>query len=208
VGDCHLPLDQAAFTVGLGGYITANGSVRSQIRNDELIINPNRVCRLHLRGSCKYGKDCKNIHLCSKLGENFVLRPAVPSERQSLSSNSSRRSSIGHTPKDLTPHEAAALVIHDSFSQVVVPPPDVKKESETPSLGTEDSCEQSFREKKLEQGRERHCFGDELDDPESKAPETLDFSFDTATMPTFPQRWGGSPVPCFASASLRQMVAC
>lgn len=217
VGDCHLPLDQAAFTIGFGAHITAIGNLKSQIRNDELLVNPSRVCRLHLRGGCKYGKDCKNIHLCSKLGESFVLRPAAGSERQSISSTSSRRSSIGHTPKDLTPQEAAALVIHESFSQVIVPP-EAKKEATAAPASAEDSLEQSFHDNKAsqdltQQRRERHCFGDELDDAASAPSTAFDFCFDISSLspkqelPTFGQ-WGESPVPCIASSSLRQMVAC
>lgn len=53
-----------------------------------------KMCRLHLRGACKYGKDCKNVHLCSKLGE-AVLAPThspVPEERRSsVSSTGSSR---------------------------------------------------------------------------------------------------------------------
>lgn len=37
-----------------------------------------RICRLHMRGCCKYGKDCKNVHACSKLGEKFLSAPTVP----------------------------------------------------------------------------------------------------------------------------------
>jgi hypothetical protein len=218
VGDCHLPLDQAAFTIGFGAHITAIGNLKSQIRNDELMVNPSRVCRLHLRGGCKYGKDCKNIHLCSKLGENFVLRPAAGSERQSISSTSSRRSSIGNTPKDLTPQEAAALVIHNSFSQVTVSP-EVKKEAAAVPRSAADSLEHSLGDTKLpmdalQQRRERHCFGDDLDEAMPPPSSAFDFCFDISSLspkqelPTFDQQWGGSPVPCIASSSLRQMVAC
>ena len=28
-------------------------------------VSGNRICRLHQKGSCKFGKDCKNVHLCS-----------------------------------------------------------------------------------------------------------------------------------------------
>jgi hypothetical protein len=182
------------------------------------MVNPSRVCRLHLRGGCKYGKDCKNIHLCSKLGENFVLRPAAGSERQSISSTSSRRSSIGNTPKDLTPQEAAALVIHNSFSQVTVSP-EVKKEAAAVPRSAADSLEHSLGDTKLpmdalQQRRERHCFGDDLDEAMPPPSSAFDFCFDISSLspkqelPTFDQQWGGSPVPCIASSSLRQMVAC
>lgn len=33
-----------------------------------------RVCRLHAKGVCKYGKDCKNVHVCCQLGEAAIAR--------------------------------------------------------------------------------------------------------------------------------------
>lgn len=53
-----------------------------------------KMCRLHLRGACKYGKDCKNVHLCSKLGEAILVptQSPAPSERSVCSSASTSRS--------------------------------------------------------------------------------------------------------------------
>eukprot|EP01059_Diplonema_ambulator_P037297 TRINITY_DN9792_c1_g1_i1.p1 TRINITY_DN9792_c1_g1~~TRINITY_DN9792_c1_g1_i1.p1 ORF type:complete len:320 (+),score=81.61 TRINITY_DN9792_c1_g1_i1:75-1034(+) len=33
-----------------------------------LVISTSRICRLHQRNACKYGKDCKNIHICREVG--------------------------------------------------------------------------------------------------------------------------------------------
>uniref|UniRef100_A0A7S1PQ78 C3H1-type domain-containing protein n=1 Tax=Neobodo designis TaxID=312471 RepID=A0A7S1PQ78_NEODS len=36
----------------------------SRARNGQARVQSSRLCRLHLKGSCKFGRDCKNIHLC------------------------------------------------------------------------------------------------------------------------------------------------
>jgi len=38
-----------------------------------------RVCRLHLQGLCKYGKDCRNIHVCGDFMRNIKNAPSTPS---------------------------------------------------------------------------------------------------------------------------------
>jgi hypothetical protein len=55
-GDRQFALNDFAITPALEGLLKrARGPLRVQ---------SSRLCRLHLRGGCKFGRDCKNIHLC------------------------------------------------------------------------------------------------------------------------------------------------
>lgn len=62
-----------AFSAGLIQQFEEHGA---RVEQGILVIPARRICRLHLRGCCKYGKDCKNVHACSKLGEAFLDAPA------------------------------------------------------------------------------------------------------------------------------------
>jgi hypothetical protein len=56
-GDRQFQLRDFGFTASLEVALKrARGPVRVQ---------GTRLCRLHLRGGCKFGRDCKNVHLCS-----------------------------------------------------------------------------------------------------------------------------------------------
>ena len=61
-----------AYTEGLVQQFVVH---RSHVENGRLEVPVRRVCRLHLKSFCKYGKDCKNVHLCCKLGEAFLEEP-------------------------------------------------------------------------------------------------------------------------------------
>lgn len=63
-----------AFTAGLVQQFEEHGA---RVENNVLPVPSRRICRLHMKGCCKYGKDCKNVHVCSKLGENFLVAPAL-----------------------------------------------------------------------------------------------------------------------------------
>lgn len=75
----HYTLADFAFTPALELAVkrTRAGAVRVQAT---------RVCRLHSRGSCKFGRDCKNVHLCPRAVElesfesksSVVVMPTVP----------------------------------------------------------------------------------------------------------------------------------
>lgn len=65
-----------AFTAGLVQQFDDHGATVSA--EGILEIPARRICRLHMRGCCKYGKDCKNVHACIKLGEKFLVAPAAP----------------------------------------------------------------------------------------------------------------------------------
>lgn len=64
-GANYIPLERLAYTPGLV-------EVAAEATGRELVLLGRRICRLHLKGACKYGKDCKNIHVCSKLGEGVL----------------------------------------------------------------------------------------------------------------------------------------
>jgi len=69
--DKKVDADMLAFTIGLESWLCdeAKGNV-------SLTVPTRKICRLHLGGRCKYGKDCKYLHLCSQLGEDFLTCPA------------------------------------------------------------------------------------------------------------------------------------
>ena len=46
------------------GATPALESLLARSRNGKVRVQGSRLCRLHLKGSCKFGRDCKNIHLC------------------------------------------------------------------------------------------------------------------------------------------------
>jgi hypothetical protein len=65
--DKTVDVELLAFTTGLESWL------HDDAREDANTTVPTRkVCRLHLGGRCKYGKDCKYIHLCCQLGEKFL----------------------------------------------------------------------------------------------------------------------------------------
>jgi len=64
--DKKVDAEMIAFTTGLEMWL-------EEVRGTAKAVVPTRqVCRLHLGGRCKYGKDCKYMHLCSTLGEDFL----------------------------------------------------------------------------------------------------------------------------------------
>jgi hypothetical protein len=70
--------DQLAFTTGLAQHIQ-KVSVAAGVGITALPFE--RICRLHLKGNCKYGKDCKNIHVCCKVGEALQRASIDPPTR-------------------------------------------------------------------------------------------------------------------------------
>jgi hypothetical protein len=55
---------QLAYTVGLQDQFTHDGC---GIDAGVATVTLGSICRLQRRGACKYGKDCKRVHVCSKV---------------------------------------------------------------------------------------------------------------------------------------------
>lgn len=139
--------DQVALTTGLSQH------VEQQQLSSLTSLPTKKMCRLHLRGACKYGKDCKNIHLCTKLGEDILSptnTPAPEERRGSLSSNAatSKQNSRTPTPTPGVQHQRSVSGIMDRG--VSTPPPravspaplvaeKVKKSTESAPVATDDS---------------------------------------------------------------------
>jgi len=71
--DKRVDADLLAFTTGLESWLC------DEAKGDPTaVISTRKVCRLHLGGRCKYGKDCKYVHLCSQLGESFLSAAPTP----------------------------------------------------------------------------------------------------------------------------------
>jgi hypothetical protein len=56
----------------------------TRARAGTIRVQSTRLCRLHLNGSCKFGRDCKNIHICPAARPQTVTeaRPAEPTAVQ------------------------------------------------------------------------------------------------------------------------------
>jgi hypothetical protein len=76
------PASRLAFTDGLIQQFRDHGCKEV---HGVIDIPARRVCRLHAKGVCKYGKDCKNVHVCCQLGEAVMVRPnpATPAKAMS-----------------------------------------------------------------------------------------------------------------------------
>lgn len=61
-------LRQLAATSGASAHL--NAAVKANAGKVE--VPWSSVCRLHLKDACKYGKDCKNVHVCCKLGASLL----------------------------------------------------------------------------------------------------------------------------------------
>lgn len=66
----------------------------SRSRTATVRVQANRVCRLHSKGSCKFGRDCKNIHLCSAAKPS----PAPAGGKASAASNRQYAPRDAHRP--------------------------------------------------------------------------------------------------------------
>lgn len=70
----EIAADRVAYTTGLVQHFDALPLSEQQLAAGGVVVLPGKkVCRLHLRAACKYGKDCKSLHVCSTLTED-VLR--------------------------------------------------------------------------------------------------------------------------------------
>ena len=85
-----VPVERVAMTTGLSIHVDSEGAPTQ--------LPAKKMCRLHLRGACKYGKDCKNIHVCTKLGERVLSPPSspVPEPRQSDAHPSTPTPAVAH----------------------------------------------------------------------------------------------------------------
>lgn len=71
-----IPASRISYTDGLIQQFRDHGC---REENGVIAVPARRVCRLHAKGVCKYGKDCKNVHVCCQLGEAVMIRRATPS---------------------------------------------------------------------------------------------------------------------------------
>eukprot|EP01006_Ploeotia_vitrea_P065599 TRINITY_DN93514_c0_g1_i1.p1 TRINITY_DN93514_c0_g1~~TRINITY_DN93514_c0_g1_i1.p1 ORF type:complete len:420 (-),score=34.89 TRINITY_DN93514_c0_g1_i1:704-1963(-) len=45
-----------------------------------LIVEQKKLCRLHIRGCCLFGRDCKNVHICRRVLKRLGLAALEPSD--------------------------------------------------------------------------------------------------------------------------------
>lgn len=107
-----VPADRIGYTVGLIQAVQSS-DVTVHPSEKKMTVPARRVCRLHLRGSCKYGKDCKNVHFCSELGEsllqpNFMMaganHPRTSPDAVRVQTAPKKLSPVSEVPK-ITPQE-------------------------------------------------------------------------------------------------------
>lgn len=96
----HFPLAAFART----GCLDA---VLRSVKASEVRIPSNKLCRLHSQMRCKFGKDCKNVHLCPDATELSAARGVDMSCGLSArSAQSSKPSSLNDSPaRGVSPRE-------------------------------------------------------------------------------------------------------
>jgi hypothetical protein len=52
----------------------------TRARSGPIRVQATRLCRLHLKGGCKFGRDCKNVHLCPNAKPLPQVQPMVHAE--------------------------------------------------------------------------------------------------------------------------------
>jgi hypothetical protein len=106
-------------------------------RDGTPVFSFSKVCRLHLKNSCKYGKDCKNLHICYKVADQ--LNQDVE-QLPRLDSRTDSRTSAPVTPVQ----SSLSMDVHyprlDSEDSLC-PTPEVQSRTSTPSMGSPiDAC--------------------------------------------------------------------
>jgi len=224
------PLDILAYTVGIASYMASAPRPQVLMSNDSLMIAATRVCRLHLRGGCKYGKDCKNVHVCSQLGEAVlkVVNRALTYEE------SQPQHGHPHVQRIAIP---ATIEMHPPmqkrspppvYSAPPSPPPQPSSQPSTYSSAVPSpipSADASFNQESLNipvfhpnlnfthGGRRLSGFGEDLNDEESIGPfEELAFELKITSekKSNFLFRWShpanASPLPTCGLASQSMLL--
>jgi len=100
-------------------------------RDNVARVSSSRICRLHQKGSCKFGKDCKNIHLCGSAVPSVpqlksLVVGEIPKVHSAVSLGISNRSSLsktggdesGYTGSLLNPLCGSVLSEFDEFNSI------------------------------------------------------------------------------------------
>jgi hypothetical protein len=102
----QLKMSQLAFTPGLAALLA--DQLRAMSADRPMAIPWSAVCRLHLKASCKYGRDCKNVHLCSKIGALLLSRAAANVNAVVPTSIAQQAEECANTSFELTPSKTEA----------------------------------------------------------------------------------------------------
>jgi len=108
-----------------------------------------RICRLSQRGSCKFGKDCKNIHLCPNACPVVAAPPPLTSWSSRSSSHNSCDSSVTIAPSSADSSFTSAALGITGRTQLLEDSATLKT-LDISALTASDKCFQSMRYDPLE----------------------------------------------------------
>lgn len=137
-----LPASRLANTIGLEDALKGryDGVVRR--RDGTLVFSFSKVCRLHLKNACKYGRDCKNLHICHKcagqLGHESTATSSSANstgydERRIDATRTYRQHTVATVPS--TPSNGIVEVMASRGSEdSLCATPELRSRTSTPSL--------------------------------------------------------------------------
>jgi hypothetical protein len=107
-------LEEKRYTLSCFARTAALDSILRSVKQLDIRIPSSKLCRLHQMRRCKFGKDCKNIHLCPDAEELCPLSKDCSSVVTTMSCGASVRSashpaSVSESPSALTPRDGLAL---------------------------------------------------------------------------------------------------
>lgn len=111
-----------------------------------------RICRLSQRGSCKFGKDCKNIHLCAHAAPVMAAPTMAPPPLTNWSSRSSSHNSCDSSSVTIAPSsvDSSFTVSALGITNRALEESTTLKVLDLSALTASDACFQSMRYDPLE----------------------------------------------------------
>jgi len=119
-----IPAARISYTDGLIQQFRDHGC---QEEKGIIAIPARRVCRLHAKGVCKYGKDCKNVHVCCQLGESVMIRRQPATTAPKFNATSAKQQQPQQQQHPVVVRSSPAAPVHTAIVQPMpvfaLPPP-------------------------------------------------------------------------------------
>jgi hypothetical protein len=138
-GGCDDSVDiqanRLANTIGLEDALKGryDGVVRR--RDGTLVFSFSKVCRLHLKNACKYGRDCKNLHICHKcagqLGQEGTAENTNACHFEERRDARIRHASVSDVP---SASSAVEMMTSRDSEDSLCATPELRSRTSTPSL--------------------------------------------------------------------------
>lgn len=115
--------EEKSYSLSSFGRTSCLDNLLRNARNGEVRILSTKICRLHSQSRCKFGKDCKNVHMCPEAQELVAAKKQAPlavdlSCGISNCSNGSYAPSVSDSPTDRplsVPLDAKVLMQSDKI---------------------------------------------------------------------------------------------